>query len=362
MLLADVNFKDNKMIGVHKKYEYIYIAIKNNNIDVDYVYRENNYLLFRDKNGQILRKIYITTQEKYNIILNKIIEKKYDFIIIRYILSDIFLINFIKKIKKIGIKIVLEFPTFPYEKEISNNNILDIDKYFREELRNIVDLSVTYNNVGKIFGIPNIFIGNGIDVKAKKILKYKPLNINSINIIGVANVSKWHGYDRVISGISDYISKTNKRNINFWIIGNGDEVSNLNNLAFNLKVEENIKFFGFKEGEELEKIYSEADIGIGPLSRKRIEMNGGSALKNREYCAIGLPFIFAGYDPDFDQFKYSYKIEDDETPVNIMKVLEFLKKIKNEKEQYIFNMRKYAEDNLEWSKKIKEIINKLYSI
>ena len=189
MLLADVNFKDNKMIGVHKKYEYIYTAIKNNNIDVDYVYRENNYLLFRDKNGQILRKIYITTQEKYNIILNKIIEKKYDFIIIRYILSDIFLINFIKKIKKIGIKIVLEFPTFPYEKEISNNNILDIDKYFREELRNIVDLSVTYNNVGKIFGIPNIFIGNGIDVKAKKILKYKPLNINSINIIGVANVS-----------------------------------------------------------------------------------------------------------------------------------------------------------------------------
>ena len=36
MLLADVNFKDNKMIGVHKKYEYIYTAIKNNNIDCIY--------------------------------------------------------------------------------------------------------------------------------------------------------------------------------------------------------------------------------------------------------------------------------------------------------------------------------------
>lgn len=362
ILFADVDFKDNKMVGVKKKYDYIYSAIKNNNIDVDYFYRENNYLIFRNMNGEVLKKIYISTQEKYNLIVNKIQQEQYDFIIMRYILSDIFMINFIETIKTIGTKIVMEFPTLPYEKEISNNNILDIDRYFREKLKNVVDLAVTYNNVDNAFGIPNIFIGNGIDVKTKDILKYKALDLDEINIIGVANVSKWHGYDRVIYGISDYSIKTNKKNINLWIVGEGAEIANLSNLVSKLKLEESVKFLGFKEGKELYKLYKESDVGIGPLSRKRIGMNGGSALKNREYCAIGLPFLFAGYDPDFCDFQYSLNIEDDETPVNIEEVIEFINNIKSEGEIYITNMRKYAEENLEWSRKIKNIIDKLYTM
>lgn len=361
MLIADIDFKDNKMAGVKKKCEYIRNAIKNNNIDVNYVYKENNYLLFRNSDEEVLKKRYITTEDKYNLIFDDIKKEKYNFIVIRYILSNIFFINFIKNIKKLNIKIIFEFPTLPYDQEFTNDNLLDVDKYFRLQLRENVDLAITYNDVKDAFGIPNIFIGNGIDVKSKELLEYRPFNEDEINIVGVANVSKWHGYDRVINGINEYIINTKKRNVKFWIIGEGEEIPNLNNLVSKLKLENNVVFCGFKQGEQLRKIYAEADLGIGPLSRSRIGMNDGSALKNREYCSIGLPFIYAGNDPDFNNYKYALNVKDDETPINIVELIKFIKDIKKDS-RYIYDMRKYAEEHLQWDNKIRIILDKFSAI
>lgn len=88
-------------------------------------------------------------------------------------------------------------------------------------------------------------------------------------------------------------------------------------------------------------------------------MNEGSALKNREYCAIGLPFIYAGYDPDFENYEYALNVEDNDTPIDIERINKFVYNVK-QNNQYITNMRSYAEEHLQWNKKIKNIIDELY--
>lgn len=74
-----------------------------------------------------------------------------------------------------------------------------------------------------------------------------------------------------------------------------------------------------------------------------------------EYCAREIPFVYAYNDLDFNNFKYSLKIENDKIS-NIEKVIEFYDSIKNG--NYIEEMRKYAEENLTWNKKMKPVIEK----
>lgn len=358
LMIVDIDFSDNRMSGVEKKCNYIYNALLNNNIDTNYIYCKDFYLILKSVDS-CYKKIYVTTENKYNIIFKIIEREKYDFIYIRHTLTNVFLLKFLEEVKMRKVKIIIEFPTLPYDEEITNKNLLDIDRYFRVNLKDYADLAITYNNVDSAFGINNIFIGNGIEVEDKKVLKFKPFNKKKINLIGVANVSKWHGYDRVIRGIYDYLQKDNSIEVKFIIVGEGDELPNLRSLVSKLGLNKNIKFYGFKSGQELEKIYFEADLGVGPLSRKRIGMNEGSALKNREYCAIGLPFIYAGYDPDFENYEYALNVEDNDTPIDIERIIKFVYNVK-QNNQYITNMRSYAEEHLQWNKKIKNIIDELY--
>lgn len=360
LFMSDVNFSDRRMIGVKNKCNWIYNAFNNNNIETDFFYRDEIYSVLKTKKN-ILKQIHIMSNKKYEFILETIDKKKYDLLFIRYTLSDVFFLGFLKEVKRRQIKIILEFPTLPYDEEFNDENLLDIDRYFRKNLKKYVDLAVTYNNLDNAFGIKNVFIGNGINIDERKILEYKPLDYKCINLIGVANISKWHGYDRVIKGIYKYINETKKDNIKFSIVGCGEELNNLIKLTHKLGVQKNIDFRGFMQGKELEQIYSKSDLGIGPLSRKRIGMNDGSALKNREYCSIGLSFIYSGYDPDFVNFKYAYNVQDDESPIDISKLIKFIYDVKKDI-NYINNMRKYAEDHLQWVNKVKIILDELQNI
>ncbi|WP_238916550.1 glycosyltransferase [Clostridium sp. YIM B02555] len=360
LFIADFDFEDNKNRGITNKVIGMYNSFINNNIEMDLFYQKNIYFRLKKMNEDI-EIINCSRYDKYKFLLENILQNEYNFIFIRYILSNYFFIEFLMKVKEINpdIKIILEFPTLPYDKEIKNQRILSEDKYFREFLKESADYAVVYNNIKEAFGIGALFIGNGIEITGKSILNYKKINTSKIVIIGVGNISIWHGYDRVILGIHKYLKDNNQSNLEFQIIGEGKEISNLIKLVHELKLEKNVKFLGHKSGIELQELYQNADIAIGTLSRSRINMKDGSALKNREYCVIGLPFIYSGIDVDFDlKFKYALNIEDSEEPVDINAAIEFIKDIKNDP-SYINNMRIYAEKHLDWNVKIKRILNKI---
>ena len=59
-----------------------------------------------------------------------------------------------------------------------------------------------------------------------------------------------------------------------------------------------------------------------------------------------------------DNFKYAIKVEDEEKPIEIKKIINFIENVKNES-KYIDNMRRYSEEFLDWSVKIEYILDKI---
>jgi len=193
---------------------------------------------------------------------------------------------------------------------------------------------INYSQEGSWFTIFNkkksILIGNGIDVEKTPPRKITPNeNCNTITLIGVANVEDWHGYDRILKGIHIYNSNIMRKNeINFIIIGDGSGIQKLKELTNKLKIGSQVTFTGQLRGENLSKKYELAHLGVGSLGLHRKGLNFASSLKDREYCATGIPFISTGTDPDFpDNFLWRFPANDTDEPIDFIKIIDWLQSI-----------------------------------
>lgn len=66
-------------------------------------------------------------------------------------------------------------------------------------------------------------------------------------------------------------------------------------------------------------MFNQCDFGIGSLGRHRSGIDKIKTLKNREYAARGIPFIYSETDEDFEQMPYVLKAPADESPIDIKK-------------------------------------------
>ena len=89
-------------------------------------------------------------------------------------------------------------------------------------------------------------------------------------------------------------------------------------------MEEYVILYGKKHGKELDAIFEKCDFGIGSLGRHRVGIDKIKTLKNREYAARGIPFIYSETDSDFDNQHYVLKALPDESPINVRQILDFI--------------------------------------
>lgn len=269
-------------------------------------------------------------------------------------------IRILKKYKRRNdVYIIYEIPTYPYDEEMKKESkyfIYMLNKIFDKSMEKIADLiPVVLGRDVQLNSEKYLPICNGIDVVNIKIKNNDILEDDKLDLIGIANVSYWHGYDRVIKGLKNYYDSNINFKIYFHIVGDGPELEKLKSLVDQYNLNDKIIFYGMKNGKELDKIVNMSDIGIGSLANHRKGLKRDSSLKNREYCARGIPFVIASNDNAFeDNFKYVLKILPDESPVDISKIIQFYNCIKDE--EYIKEMRKYAEENLTWEAIMKLII------
>ncbi|MBN1044496.1 MULTISPECIES: glycosyltransferase [unclassified Clostridium] len=361
LMITNCDILSTNNIGVFNKLYGQAKAFVSQNCNLDFYYNKS-YMLVKE-NINNYKKIFIrpkNSEDKYEIILNEIKRTKYNIIYIRYSVSDYYLLKFLYNVKLVSsdAKIILDFPTYPYDNELKNSSIkLSVDRKLRLELYKYVDLGICYNNVNKIFSIPVINIGNGVSVNK---IKIKDKNINKINndlrLIAVANISFWHGFDRIINELNKYYSSNPNYIVNLTIVGDGDELNNLVQLVKKNNLQKYVKFKGAQKGTNLDKLFNESDIAIGSLGMKRNNLKDGSTLKLREYCSRGIPFIYGYNDNDFNEkFKYALKVPNDESYIDIKSLINFYESIKND-EFIIENMREYAEQNLSWENKVKKIL------
>lgn len=373
LLFHPIDINNPEIIGLANKMFAQKEAFIENGVEVVLVYYEGSSVIINEKDISA-----VDIQNKWSRRINSyirgydaIIENgdvaSFDFIYIRYPLSTPFFIQFLKRIKKTNphIIIVIEIPSYPYhlEKRLLRQKVfLLLDKWYRPFLKKYVDQIITYSDHDTIFGIPSLSTdNNGINMEMIKMRKHKTYSQDAIYLIGVAGLSRWHGYDRVIEGLSVYYGQTGiTKKVYFVIVGEGPELESLRDITTNKRLNDYVIFVGKKKGVELDELYDKSDIAIGSLGLHRLNISKGSTLKVREYCARGIPFV-VGYDDIGvkSPFEFLLKVSATDEPININEVISFFSRVYTKYPNHDLMMRQYAESNLTWKSKISPIVRKI---
>lgn len=107
----------------------------------------------------------------------------------------------------------------------------------------------------KIGNTECIYIPNVIDFNSKKLSK-----LNNKNVISVGRLSVEKGYTDLLDVIKEVIKLDSE--IKFLIAGDGDLKKFLEKKAKNLKIQKYVKFLGFVNHDELDKLYLESSLYV----------------------------------------------------------------------------------------------------
>lgn len=295
-----------------------------------------------------------------------LIDSKTQFLYIRrpsYFSSDF--ISFLERIKTIkpNIKIYLEIPTYPYEREYKAKQfpLLIKDVWNRRHLYKYVNYIVDLFGNKTLFNIPTLEIKNGIVVTDGA--KRSPSGAgNKIKMICAANFCPWHGIDRLINGMANYYANGGNRDITLTLIGGGEEISKYKKLVKKYNLNSKVSFYGQVPRSELKKFYDVCNLGVESLARHR---TGGdapnSSLKSRDYLNVGLPFFGEGIVDVLSgtDFPYYLEVDANENPINLLDIISFFDSIyENQSEQDIINaMHDYAEKTVDLNITFSEVIS-----
>ncbi|AWB67783.1 hypothetical protein C2869_15720 [Saccharobesus litoralis] len=273
------------------------------------------------------------------------------------------LVSFFTEIKEVDCKKVVEFPTFPYEKELINNSTDEIEQDCKNRLAldGKIDFTYSTSHSPVLPNTKNYFFTNKLntEVFAQAAKNISPLIVNNtIKIITVANNCHWHGFDRIIEGLANYYASEQVITVEYQLVGEGPELNNLAKMVSDKKLDKYVKFHGFKSGDELTQLFSGASIAIASLGLHRIDLFNSSVLKVRLYLANGLPLVYCCQDDDLLSFQYKYRVEENNAPLDINGLVNFVCEL--DKNKLIRNeIRQFAERNLSWHKFAKDLVQDL---
>ena len=275
------------------------------------------------------------------------------------------LVRLFRKLNRHGIKCVTEIPTYPYDQEFKGYPLkykipLYIDMMYRSALASKMQAIVTFSSEKTIFGKRTICISNGIDLDSIPI--HNPKKQQDIHLIAVAEIHYWHGFDRLVAGLGEYYkSNPNGRKVYFHVVGWEDDRGTTSNgyltveqMARKYDIEKYIINHGKLFGEKLDEVFNQCVFAIGSLGRHRSGITEIKTLKNREYAARGISFIYSENDSDFDDKPYIIKAPADESPINVGEIINYI-------DSHDFNpaeIRKTVE-HLSWKYQMEKVITEI---
>lgn len=277
-------------------------------------------------------------------------------------------INTLKEIKKRNpnIKIVLEIPTYPYDKELTINKknlpLLIKDRYNRRKLNGVIDRIATLTPDKKIFEVPTLKFENGVDLSTISIKKIREQD-GVINLLAVAMYANWHGYDRILESIGKYYENGGMRKVIFHIAGDGSETQKYKEIVTKYKIEKNVIFHGKVFGDKLDDLYNKSDIAVDVFGMYRKNNTISYSLKSREYLAKGMPIISGCKIDLFEQYanyKYFKEFSNDDSDIKFESIISFYDRIyMSEKEALdIANeIREFANETCDMNEAMKNVVH-----
>ncbi len=120
-------------------------------------------------------------------------------------------ISFLKKVKRFSkAKIIVEFPTYPYDGELKER-VIDYPLYIkdllaRKHMKECVDRIANLTDEKLIYGVRTLQIINGFDFD-KFHLHQVNRNDDELRLCCIARFMPWHGYERLLEGLANYYHK-----------------------------------------------------------------------------------------------------------------------------------------------------------
>lgn len=359
-------------LGIHYKTYILYKAEQESDAKS---FKHSDYIEFVPLKFFKKEKTFI----KNYIIINKIFNEykriclmekdKYDYV---YLRMNPLYPGFIKFVQALNNKIIFEHNSIEKEEYIANkqNNKVIMsklfDKYIRKRAKGYVCVTKEIYNYqkGLYTNQKGVVISNGINVKSFQLRTLPVYDQKNLNMIFVGNIRYWHGVDRIVKSLQNYEGDAI---ITFNICGlvNQDE-DNLTPLINSFsKKSIKINLLGYKAKDEMNIYFNQAHLAIGCLAGYRKNMQYGSVLKNREYFARGVPIIFSEIDDDIsiDDNKGLYlQVSNDDSPIKMETIIDFAKDFYKDVEKNTMRIRKFAEEQLDYSKKILKLKQLLVDI
>lgn len=292
--------------------------------------------------------------------LSGLINTKFDVIYVRKPHGGLYPLGFSRFLKKISTKgsnkIYMEIPTYPFRNEsrgiLGKLSSFIFDWQMKRSAKFIDKLFVIGDRVDDLYGIKAVNIVNGVDegiIKSREVRE--PYQNGVIKFLGVANLTYWHGYDRLIKGIKNYNGDCS---VFFTIVGDNEpEFSRLKNIVLDLGLN-NIEFKGRMNSLEIDNLVKNIDICVDSLGRHRSNNNINSSIKSKEYTALGVPFILSHIDPAFEnEPEFIFKCVANDDPIDVDLVIEWFKRLPEDMSE---KQKDFALNNFTWQSIFKKIL------
>lgn len=270
-----------------------------------------------------------------------------------------FTLSLAKGLKRLGVRLLLEVPTYPYDGEyhtVKEKVQLLTDRLFRRAFCRYMDAVVTFSDHTEIFGRPTLRLSNGIDFRALPLHTATGHDLGrEVHLVAVAEIHFWHGYDRLIHGLAEYYRNSPACKVYFHLAGGFSGKPEAEAILPPIRrygLEPYVTLHGPLHGAELDALFSRADLAVGSLGRHRCGIFSLKALKNREYAARGLAFVCSEHDADFASMPYVLRIPADESPVDINALLEFVRRQPQTPVQIRFSVT-----HLAWKQQMQTVFN-----
>lgn len=380
LYFCNVNRESKAAVGVFKKiHSQVNILRKADNVvDLAFYTDSCTYSVIDEQSNTLLTidlkqmKGNRRTKEIIKKLEGFITQNKYFCVYSRFETYSIALALFYKHLSRKGCTVLLEVPTYPITQrwttiktsleqrmfttalhQLYNTTINSLGIfYFKSGVSRIVN----NNGFSEIWGIKTLKIHNAVDVSAMPKHNQRHIDDSHVTLIGVANIAKWHGYDRVILGMKEYYRSNPRTDVIFHIVGDGLEVANLKSLASDSIVSEKIIFHGTVVGAELNRLFDDSDIGVSILGSHRSHMKTCDSLKSKEYCARNLPFITGMIEDLYIDKEFVFVVKDDESPIDIKQVVEFAIDMRHRPDIQTI-MESYAVKNCSWDSAFLSVID-----
>ena len=374
LYLANLNIEDSK--GYGKKIFGQTAGFLKAGWEVDLLTKGNGgAILFKGGHPKCFTRLqpYLCLPALLTLYLHTILQvsaNNYSLIYIRHPRSNplyfLFLLFIRWRIRPKG-QIISEFPTFPYDHELVNSSsirdwiVLVSDLLTRYMMRFVVDCFVCVAYNGNVFGKQAITIENGVSPHRRHVM---PDFNGRISIIGVGNISKRHAYDRIITGIKNYKERNVRTletvSVEFHIVGRG-EIGSLQKLVFENHLERHVFFHGEVYDKELDSLFDQCNVAAGNLGFHRVNVSASSALKEREYCARGIPFIMASPNQVMEPIRDKiFWVSPDDEPVKIEDLIKFMDEIRSN--QHVCNeLVDFAAVKFGWREQLTPVIEYMNS-